>query len=54
MSPDEVIEPVDVFGDGVFSLLAGLPDDRPNQIGLEGLEERFDHRVEAPMFVKRQ
>ena len=45
MSPDGVIEPVDVSGDGVFSLLAGLPGDRPDQLGLDGLEEGFHHRV---------
>ena len=45
MSPDGVIEPVDVSGDGVFGLLAGLPCHRPDQFGLDGLEERFDHRV---------
>jgi hypothetical protein len=45
MSPDRVIEPADVSGDGVFSLLAGLPRNRPNELRLDGLEERFDHRV---------
>ena len=45
MPSDGVIEPVDVSGDGVFGLLAGLPCDRPDQFGLDGLEERFDHRV---------
>ena len=45
MPPDGVIEPVDVSGDGVFGLLAGLPCDRPDQLRLDGLEERFHHRV---------
>ena len=54
MSPDGVIEPADVSGDGVICLLAGLPGDRPDQLRFNGLEERLDHRIEAPMFVKRQ
>lgn len=29
--PDGYIEPVDLSGDGVFGLLAGLPGDRPDQ-----------------------
>ena len=45
MAPDRVIEPVDVLGDGVFGLLAGLPCDLPDQLRLDGLEERFHHRV---------
>jgi putative transposase len=45
MSPDGVMEPVDVSGDGVFGLLVGLPGDRPDQLRLVGLEERLDHRV---------
>lgn len=45
MPPDRVIEPVNVSGDGVFGLLAGLPRDRPDQLRLDGLEERFHHRV---------
>ena len=39
MSPDRVIEPVDVSGDWDFGLLAGLPCDRPDQLRLDGLEE---------------
>ena len=39
MSPDGVIEHVDVSGDGIFGLGAGLPCDRPDQLRLDGLEE---------------
>ncbi|KPP97529.1 MAG: hypothetical protein HLUCCA12_18175 [Rhodobacteraceae bacterium HLUCCA12] len=39
------LEAVDVSGGGVFVLLAGLPCDRPDQLRLDGLEERLDHRV---------
>ena len=45
MPPDGVIEPVDVSGDGVFGLLAGLPCNWPDQLRLDGLEERFHHRI---------
>ena len=36
MPPDWVIEPVDISGDGVFGLSAGLPGDRPDQLRLDG------------------
>ena len=45
MPPDGVMEPVDVSGDGVFGLLAGLPGDRLDQLRLDGLEERLDHCI---------
>jgi hypothetical protein len=35
-----VMEPVDVSGDGVLGLLAGVPCDRPDQLRLDGLEDR--------------
>lgn len=52
MPSDRDIELVDVSGDDIFSLLAGLLCDRPDQFRLDGLEERLDHGVEAPMIVK--
>jgi hypothetical protein len=36
MPPDGVVELVDVSGDGVFGLLAGVPGDRPAQLRLAG------------------
>lgn len=45
MSPDGVIEPIDVSGDGFFGLSARLPCDRPDKLRFDGLEERLDHRV---------
>jgi hypothetical protein len=39
IAPDGVMEPVDVSGDGIFGLLAGLPGDRPDQLRLDGPEE---------------
>ena len=43
MPPDGVTKPVDVSGDGVFGLLAGLPGDGPDQLRLDGFEEGLDH-----------
>ena len=48
MSPDGVIEPVDVSGHRVLGLAAGPPGDRPDQFGLDGLEERLDDRYAPP------
>lgn len=45
MTPDRLVEPIDVSGDGVFGLLTGLPRDRPDQFGFDGFEEGLDHRV---------
>ena len=45
MSPDGIIEPVDVSGDGVVSLFPALPGDRPDQFRLDGLEDGLDHPV---------
>jgi len=45
MAPDGIVEPVDVATNGLGSLLAGVEDGPPHQLGFEGLEERFDHRV---------
>jgi hypothetical protein len=43
MLHDGVKEPVDVSGDGVFGLLAGLPSDGPDQLRelLPDLLDRF-------------
>ena len=55
---DRIVEPIDVSGHRVLGLAAGLPDDRPDQFGLDGLEERLDHGVilldmEVPPFTGR-
>lgn len=54
MSPDWVIEPIDVSDDGVFGSLAGLPCDWPEQFRLDGLEEGFDHRVASRQPQRRK
>jgi hypothetical protein len=47
-----VIEAIAVLEDGGFGLAAGFPRPAPDQFGLDGLEERLDNGVDAPMFVK--
>ena len=47
-----VIEAVDVLKDAGFGLATGFPCPAPEQLGLDGLEERLDNGVDAPMFVK--
>ena len=45
VAADRIVEPVDVSGHRVLGLAAGLPGDRPDQFGLDGLEERLDGSV---------
>lgn len=52
MPAARVIEAVDVLKDAGFGLAAGFPCRAPEQLGLDGLEERLDNGVDAPMFVK--
>jgi len=47
-----IVEPVYVFEDRHFSLPAGLPRMPPDQFSFDGLEERLDGGIEAPIFVK--
>ena len=54
MPAARVIEAVDVLKDAGFGLATGFPRPVPEQLGLDGLEERFDNSVDAPMFVKRE
>jgi hypothetical protein len=46
------MEAVDVLKDCGFCLAAGFPGPAPDQFGLDGLEERLDNGIDAPMFVK--
>ena len=39
------MEAVDVLKDGGFCLAAGFPNPAPDQLGLDGLEERLDNGV---------
>ena len=49
MPAARIIEAVDVLKDGGFCLAAGFPSPAPDQLGLDGLEERLDNGVDAPM-----
>lgn len=45
MAPDEVVEAVDIAGNGALGLDAGVEDGAPDKLGFDGLEERLDYRV---------
>jgi hypothetical protein len=52
MPAARVIEAVDLLDDGGFGFATGFPNLAPVQFGFDGLEERLDSGVDAPMFVK--
>ena len=45
MPSARVIEAVDVLKDGGFGLAAGFPCPAPDQLGLDGFEERLDNGI---------
>jgi hypothetical protein len=45
MPSARVIEAVDVLKDSGFGLAAGFPCPAPNQLGLDGFEERLDNSI---------
>ena len=45
MPAARVIEAVDVLEDASFGLATGFPIPAPDQLGLDGLEERLDSGV---------
>ncbi len=45
MPSARVIEAVDVLKDGGFGLAAGFPRPAPDQLGLDGFEERLDNGI---------
>ena len=45
VSPDWVVEAVDIAGNGLFGILPGPEACSPDQLGFQGLEERLDHGV---------
>jgi hypothetical protein len=47
------VEPGDVFDDRGLELCAVAPDTVGDQLGLEGVDEAFRERVDAPIVVKR-
>jgi hypothetical protein len=54
MPAARVIEAVNVLEDAGFGLATDFPRAAPNQLGLDGLEERLDNGVDAPMSVKHE
>jgi hypothetical protein len=45
MAPDGIVEPVDAAADGAVRWWAGVEDGPPDELGFQGLEERFRHGV---------
>ena len=45
MTPDRVVEAVDVTTNGRLGFSSGLEHRAPDQFGLQGLEEGLDHRI---------
>jgi hypothetical protein len=51
MPSARVVEAVDVLKDTSFGLAAGFPCPAPNQLGLDGFEERLDNGILKAMGV---
>ena len=45
MTPDRVVESIDIAGNGLLGLVTGVEDRPPDEFGFDRLEERIDHRV---------
>src|ERR1700680_1861565 len=45
MSPDGIVEPVDIAANGLVGFLAGVEDGPPDELGFQGLKERLHHGV---------
>ena len=45
MSPSWIIEPVDILEYRPFGLASCFPTVTPDQLRLDGFEERLDHRI---------
>ena len=43
--PPRIVDPVDVLEDRTFGLASGFPAVAPDQLCLEGFEERLDHGI---------
>jgi hypothetical protein len=52
MSPDGIVEAVDIASDFGGRFSPAPEDSAPDEFGLQRLEERLDHGVDAPMSVK--
>ena len=45
MTPDEIVEPVDIAANGLVGFLAGVEDGPPDEFGFQSLKERLHHGV---------
>src|SRR3954471_24245129 len=45
MAPNGIVEPVDVAANSPVGFVAGIEDGPPDELGFQGLEERFHHGV---------
>ncbi len=45
MTPSRIVEAVDVFEDGDFGITTRSPGPLPQQLSLDGFEERLDRRI---------
>ena len=45
MPPSWIIEPIDILEYGPLGLASGFPTITPDQLGLDGFEERFHHGI---------
>jgi hypothetical protein len=52
MAVARVIESVDILENSPFGLASCFPKIAPDQLSLDGFEERLNHGIEAPIFVK--
>ena len=45
MAAARVIEPIDILEDRALGLTSCVPSITPDQLSLDGFEERLDHRI---------
>jgi hypothetical protein len=54
MEPNGVVGAIDISGNVALCFGASEEGDSSNQFRFQRFEEGLDHRVEAPIFVKRR
>ena len=45
VAPDGIVEAIDIASNGLRSLVTGIKDGAPEELGLDRLEERLDHGI---------
>ena len=45
MTATRIVEPIDILEDRAFCLTTCVPFVAPDQLSLDGFEERFNHRI---------